>query len=237
MIVDLAQVPPFVTIALTGGLYGRIRLRSGEGVVCMWENLAGVLEGGIVRLEPLAPRHERGLFDAAGEARVWRWMSHDASESRETFHEWFEDALGRSEAGTEAAFATLDARTGEPVGSTRYLALRPEHRGLEIGWTWLASSRWGTGANVEAKLLMLEHAFERLGCLRVEFKTDARNERSRGALAALPARFEGVFRKHMLVRGGERRDSAYYSIIDDEWPEVKGNLRRRLDAFRGEEGR
>jgi RimJ/RimL family protein N-acetyltransferase len=123
------------------------------------------------------------------------------------------------------------------VGSTRYLTLRPEHRGLEIGWTWLASSRWGTGANVEAKLLMLEHAFERLGCLRVEFKTDRRNDRSRGALAALPARFEGVFRKHMLVRGGERRDSAYYSIVDDEWPEIEGNLRRRLDAVREKEAR
>ncbi len=203
----------------------------------MWDNLAGLLEGGIVRLEPLARRHERGLFEAAGEARVWRWMSHDASESCEAFHSWFEDALARSEAGTEAAFATIDPRTGEPMGSTRYLALRPEHRGLEIGWTWLAPSRWGTGANVEAKLLMLEHAFERLGCLRVEFKTDARNERSRGALAALPARFEGVFRKHMLVRGGERRDSAYYSVIDDEWPEVKGNLKRRLDDVRGEQAR
>jgi RimJ/RimL family protein N-acetyltransferase len=199
----------------------------------MWENLAGVMEGGTVRLEPLARRHEGGLFEAAGSEGIWRWMSHDASESRETFHDWFEDALARSEAGTEAAFATLDARSGEPVGSTRYLALRPEHRGLEIGWTWLAPSRWGTGANVEAKLLMLEHAFERLGCLRVEFKTDARNDRSRGALAALPARFEGVFRKHMLVRCGERRDSAYYSIIDDEWPEVGSNLRRRLDAVRG----
>ena len=91
----------------------------------------------------------------------------------------------------------------------------------------------GTGANVEAKLLMLEHAFERLGCLRVEFKTDRRNERSRNALAALPARFEGIFRKHMIVRGGERRDSAYYSIIDDEWPEVESNLRRRLGAIGG----
>lgn len=200
----------------------------------MWENLACVLEGRIVRLEPLARRHERGLFEAAGDEGIWRWMHYDA---REAFHEWLEDALARSEAGTEAAFATLDARSGEPVGSTRYLALRPEHRGLEIGWTWLAPSRWGTGANVEAKLLMLEHAFERLGCLRVEFKTDARNDRSRNALAALPARFEGIFRKHMLVRGGERRDSAYYSIIDDEWPEVKSNLRRRLDAARGREER
>ncbi len=203
----------------------------------MWKNLASVLEGKVVRLEPLAPLHERGLFEAAGDAMIWRWMPHDAGGSRETFHEWFEDALARSEAGVEAAFATLDARTGEPVGSTRFLALRPEHRGLEIGWTWLAPSCWGTGANVEAKLLMLKHAFERLGCLRVEFKTDSRNDRSRGALAALPARLEGVFRKHMLVRGGERRDSAYYSIVDDEWPEVKGNLRRRLDAICEEEAR
>ena len=199
----------------------------------MWKNLASVLEGEVVRLEPLARRHEGGLFEVARDERIWRWMPHEAGESRETFHGWLEDALALSEAGTEAAFATLDVRSGEPVGSTRYLALRPEHRGLEIGWTWLAPSRWGTGANVEAKLLMLEHAFERLGCLRVEFKTDARNERSRNALAALPARFEGIFRKHMIVRGGERRDSAYYSIVDDEWPEVESNLRRRLGAIGG----
>jgi RimJ/RimL family protein N-acetyltransferase len=164
-------------------------------------------------------------------------MHYDAGGSRERFHAWLEDALAASSAGTEAAFATVDAATGEPVGSTRYLALRPEHRGLEIGWTWLAPARWQTGANVEAKLLMLEHAFERLGCLRVEFKTDSRNERSRAALAALPAKFEGIFRKHMLVRGGERRDSAYYSIIDDEWSEVRENLRRRIDPIRKEETR
>jgi N-acetyltransferase len=200
----------------------------------MWENLASVLEGRVVRLEPLARRHERGLFEAAGDERIWRWMHYDASESPETFHAWLEDALAASEAGTEAAFATVDAENERPVGSTRYLALRPEHRVLEIGWTWLSPAYWQTGANVEAKLLMLEHAFEDLGCLRVEFKTDARNERSRAALAALPARFEGVFRKHMLVRGGERRDSAYYSIIDDEWPEVRENLGRRLDAIREE---
>jgi RimJ/RimL family protein N-acetyltransferase len=201
----------------------------------MWEDLASVMQGKVVRLEPLARRHETGLFEVARDGRIWRWMHYDAGESEQAFHGWFEDALALSAAGTEAAFTTLDASSGEPVGSTRYLALRPEHRGLEIGWTWLAPSRWGSGANVEAKLLMLEHAFERLGCLRVEFKTDARNDRSRAALAALPARFEGIFRKHMLVRGGERRDSAYYSVIDDEWPEVEANLRRRLGSSRGRE--
>ena len=203
----------------------------------MWKNLVSVLEGEIVRLEPLARRHEKELFEAALDERIWRWMPYDAGGSRERFQAWLEDALAASSAGTEAAFATLEAATGELVGSTRYLALRPEHRGLEIGWTWLAPAHWQTGANVEAKLLMLEHAFERLGCLRVEFKTDSRNERSRAALAALPAQFEGIFRKHMLVRGGERRDSAYYSIIDDEWPEVRGNLMRRIDAILKEETR
>jgi N-acetyltransferase len=203
----------------------------------MWKNLVSVLEGEIVRLEPLARRHEKELFEAALDERIWRWMPYDAGGSRERFQAWLEDALAASSAGTEAAFATVEAATGELVGSTRYLALRPEHRGLEIGWTWLAPAHWQTGANVEAKFLMLEHAFERLGCLRVEFKTDSRNERSRAALAALPAQFEGIFRKHMLVRGGERRDSAYYSIIDDEWPEVRKNLARRIDAIRKEEAR
>ena len=208
----------------------------------MWENLAVVLEGEIVRLEPLARRHERGLFEAAGDERIWRWMPFPDGDggyypavSRDSFRLWFDDALARSEAGTEGAFATLDASTGEPIGSTRFLALRPEHRGLEIGWTWLAPVRWRTGANVEAKLLMLGHAFGPLGCMRVELKTDRRNERSRKAMAALPARFEGVFRKHMLRPDGDVRDSAYYSIVDDEWPEVRENLGRRLGAIRGRE--
>ncbi len=201
----------------------------------MWENLARRLEGSLVVLEPLEPRHEQGLFEAAQDPRIWRYIPFDAgggtydpAETRESFQAWLGSALAESEAGNEAAFATLDARTGEPIGSTRYLALRPAHRGLEIGWTWLAPPFWRTGANVEAKLLMLEHAFERLHCMRVEFKTDARNEISRAALAALPARFEGIFRKHMIVRGDQYRDSAYYSIVDDEWPEVKENLRLRL---------
>ena len=201
----------------------------------MGENLTRVLEGETVRLEPLARRHEEGLFRAALDERIWRWMPGNPTESRETFRRWIDAAVGRSVAGTEAAFATLHARTDEPIGSTRFLALRPEHRGLEIGWTWLAPARWGTGANVEAKLLMLEHAFEELGCMRVEFKTDARNERSRRAIAALPAGFEGIFRKHMLLPDGGVRDSAYYSITDDGWPPAKANLQRRLAESLGEE--
>ena len=198
----------------------------------MWENLAVVLEGEVVRLEPLAMRHEEGLFEAARDEGIWRWLPQGAPGSREEFRAWMEEALARSEAGLDAAFATVDVGSGEPIGSTRYLALRPEHRGLEIGWTWLSPSAWGTGANVEAKLLMLGHAFEGLGCMRVEFKTDARNERSRKALEALPAKFEGVFRKHMLVRGDTVRDSAYYSIVDDGWPGVRENLGRRLNGKR-----
>jgi RimJ/RimL family protein N-acetyltransferase len=195
----------------------------------VWKDISTRLGGALVVLEPLAPGHEDDLFEAARDPKIWRWMPVNPSADRETFRSWLEAALEATEAGTEVAFATLDARTGEPVGSTRYLTLRPRDRGLEIGWTWLAPSRWRTGANVEAKLLMLEHAFERLGCIRVEFKTDARNERSREAISALPARFEGIFRKHMILPDGTTRDSAYYSITEDEWPEVRGNLQRRLD--------
>jgi RimJ/RimL family protein N-acetyltransferase len=195
----------------------------------MWEGLAARLEGQVVVLEPLAPEHEEGLY-AAGQDMDWSWMFLNAARDRNVFHRYFQAALANAASGEEVPFATLDAATGEPIGSTRYLALRPEHRGLEIGWTWMRRSHWSSGANVEAKLLQLEHAFERHGCMRVEFKTDARNERSRRALAALPAQFEGVFRKHMLVGEGRDRlrDSAYYAITDDDWPEVKANLLRRL---------
>jgi N-acetyltransferase len=186
------------------------------------------LEGELVRLEPLAPEHEDGLWEASRDERTWTWLSVFQPATREEMHVYVADALANRAAGTELPLVTIRREDDRVVGSTRYLALHPEHRTVEIGWTWLAPEAWGTGINVEAKLLMLEHAFERLGCLRVELKTDARNERSRGAMAALPAQFEGVHRKAMLVRGGKRRDSAWYSVIDDEWPDVRANLLRRL---------
>ncbi len=195
----------------------------------MWDQLTTRLEGQIVVLEPLEARHEDDLFAAAQHPEIWKWLA-PIGESREYFSAWFAASLAESQAGREGVFATIDRASGRGIGSTRYLNLREEHHGLEIGWTWLTPSRWRTGANVEAKLLMLEHAFGALGCMRVELKTDARNERSRAAMAALPARFEGIFRKHMLMPGVGVRDSAYYSVIDDDWPEVRANLERRLAA-------
>jgi RimJ/RimL family protein N-acetyltransferase len=189
---------------------------------------ATTLEGELVRLEPLARAHEDDLWEASRDPAAWRWLSIVQPQTKAELHAWLEAAL----AGDDLAFATVLRTSGRAVGSTRFLAWRPEHRCVEIGWTWLAPSAWGTGANVEAKLLQLEHAFERLGCRRVELKTDALNERSRAALAALPAQFEGIHRKHMLVRGGENRDSAWYSVLDDEWPQVRENLVRRLRSRR-----
>jgi RimJ/RimL family protein N-acetyltransferase len=188
-----------------------------------------LLEGTIVRLEPLAPRHAAALFEASRDPRLWRWLPILRPQTREQWDDWMTSALEQTEKGLELAFATVSQETGLAIGSTRFLALRPQHRSLEIGWTWIAPQAWGTGANTEAKLLQLEHAFDVLGCRRVEFKTDALNERANPALASLPARFEGIHRKHMLVREGENRDSAWYSIVDDEWPAVRDALRARLD--------
>ncbi len=189
----------------------------------MFECLAVRLDGAIVALEPLGPQHVEGLRAAADDERIWRWMV-----TRDV-QAWIADAL--RESGDRQPFAVL--QEGSVVGSTSYMSLAPEHRRLEIGNTWMNPSTWGTGANVEAKYLLLRHAFEELGCLRVEFKTDALNERAREALAALPAEFEGIHRRHMLVRGGERRDSAWYAVIYDDWPAVREALEGRLSRKAG----
>ena len=187
-----------------------------------------VLEGRIVRLEPLGPEHEEGLWEASRDPRTWQWLSIRQPQTRGEWHAFVELALAARESGAELPLVTLCHEA--VVGSTRFLALRPEHRSVEIGWTWLHPSAWSTGANLEAKLLQLTHAFETWGCRRVELKTDAQNERSRRALEALGATFEGVHRKHMLVRGGENRDSAWYAVTDDDWPAVQETLHRRLES-------
>jgi RimJ/RimL family protein N-acetyltransferase len=195
----------------------------------VWERIAERLTGRIVALEPLEQRHAEGLRKAATDERAWEFMvTRDVDE-------WIEGSFDDMRAGVRVPYVVL--RAGEVIGSTSYLSLAPEHLRLEIGATWNAPAAWGSGANTDAKYLLLRHAFEALGCRRVEFKTEARNARARAALAALPAEFEGTHRKHMLVRGGERRDSAWYAVIDDDWPEVKAALERRIDrAVRGMSG-
>ena len=180
-------------------------------------------------VEPLASAHEDGLLAAGQDQEVWRYLTAfpDAWESPARFRRWMQEALAAAEQGTEGVWAILERSSGAPIGSTRYLALRPEHHGLEIGWTWIGKRWWRTGANVETKLLLLGHAFDVLGCERVELKTDARNARSRAAMEALPAQFEGIHRRHMRTADGWR-DTAWYSVIAPEWPDVRAALRRRL---------
>ena len=187
-----------------------------------------VLEGRVVRLEPLSAEHEEGLWEASRDPRTWRWLSIvQPADARGVARV---RGAGAGGGGCRNRDPPSDKCHKGIVGSTRFLALRPEHRSVEIGWTWLHPSAWGTGVNVEAKLLQLAHAFDAWGCRRVELKTDALNERSRGALEALGATFEGVHRKHMLVRDGENRDSAWYSVTDDDWPTVRVRLEERLAA-------
>jgi RimJ/RimL family protein N-acetyltransferase len=137
---------------------------------------------------------------------------------------WLETALANAVAGIERPFATVDRATGRAIGSSRFLSIVPEHRRLEIGWTWVGTAWQRTGANREAKLLQLTHAFETLDAQRVEFKTHSRNERSRNALAGIGATFEGVFRNHMIMPDGSVRHSAYFSVTSEEWPAVKDRL-------------
>jgi N-acetyltransferase len=179
----------------------------------------GPLAGQLVSVEPLEEGHREGLREAAAEdPAIFRFMAFDGD-----FDGWFDGGL---EAPAGAAFAVV--RDGHELGSTRYLNYEPAHRRVEIGWTWLRPSAWNSGANVETKMLLLEHAFERCGLQRVEFKTDARNGRTRGALLALGAQFEGIARKHMMLPTGPR-DSAWYAVTEDDWPEVKARLLWRLE--------
>lgn len=185
------------------------------------------LEGHVVRLEPLARSHLEGLVETCADPAVWTYMPLDGS-SPEGLARIVELALAAQAAGAELPFTTVERASGRLVGGTRYLAIdRTNHR-LEIGYTFIARPWQRTAVNTEAKLLMLEHAFERLRANRVEFKTDSLNEPSRAAILRLGARFEGVFRNHLITRFGRLRHSAYYSIIVEEWPVVRRTLEERL---------
>ena len=191
------------------------------------------LEGEQVRLEPLSlDDHLEGLQRAGDDPDVFRWFTRDHA-SPAAMRRFVESALADRAAGTALPFATVLRSTGEVVGSTRFGAIAPEHRRVEIGWTWLAPAHQGTGANTEAKYLQLRHVFETWECARVELKTDARNARSRRAIERLGATREGVLRKHMQTHRGDR-DTVYYGIIDEEWPAVRAGLEARLARGRGD---
>jgi RimJ/RimL family protein N-acetyltransferase len=183
--------------------------------------------GELVTLEPLTAAHADALFSVARHEEIWAWWPFNPALDQETFTTWVKNAI---EATRSFHFATFDSRTGAPLGSTSFCTPRPDDRGIEIGWTWLTPSAWGSGANTEAKLLGLRHAFEVLDCIRVEFETDEQNVRSRRALEALPAQFEGVWRDWRIVDGGQRRSSAYYSILDSEWPHARARLSERVQT-------
>jgi len=198
----------------------------------VFDALASPLAGSLVTLELLERRHADELRAAAADPRVSQWLPVPLHEPQ-WLDWWLADGLAALAERREVAFATVRRADGVAIGSTRFLELRERDRSVEIGWTWLAPQAWGTGANVEAKLLMLGRAFDAAGCIRVELKTDARNERARAAMAALPAHFEGVHRQHRVLLDGSYRDSAWYSVLDREWPGVRANLERRLAALTG----
>ncbi len=182
------------------------------------------LTGTVVRLEPLAPEHAEDLYAAAQDPRIGRYLPSDPSGSLEAMREWIAVPLHSPDKGAQCSFAIMEKETGRAVGSTRYLNILPVDRALEIGGTWLTTRVQRTAVNTECKYLLLRHAFEDLGAIRVQLKTDSRNDISQRAIERLGAVREGVLRKHMLVQNGYIRDSVMYSILDSEWPVVKARL-------------
>jgi RimJ/RimL family protein N-acetyltransferase len=184
------------------------------------------LEGTLVRLEPLTMDHAAALT-ALLEPEIFEFFN-EVMHTRQDVEAFITQALEAAGRGVERPFVILERETGTPVGSTRFMEIQPRHRTLEIGGTWLARRVWRSRVNTECKYLLLRHAFETLGVMRVQLKTNRRNLRSRAAIERIGARFEGILRHHVLIRDGQVRDSAYYSILDTEWPEAKARLEEKL---------
>ena len=179
------------------------------------------LVGRVIRLEPLSREHVPDLALAGQDQAIWEFMLYGEMRGVVAMAAWVDMLLEYQRRGTDLPFAVLHQETGRAIGATRYMDIRPQHRGLEIGGTWYTPQFQRTPVNTEAKYLLLEHAFERLGCIRVQFKTDSRNLRSQRAIERIGAQKEGVLRKHLITPAGVERDSVYYSILNDEWPAVK----------------
>jgi N-acetyltransferase len=190
---------------------------------------AVTLTGSVVRLEPLGFEHVEALARVGLEPELWRWQP-AAIETVDDMRRYVAIALEQRRGGVSEPFVIVDRSSGQVIGSTRYMDIRPEHRRLEIGYTWLGVAWQRTGANSEAKRLLLTHAFETLGAIRVVFKTETNNAQSRTAIARLGAVQEGIFRQHLIADSGRRRDMVYFAILDSEWPAVKAALLERVKA-------
>ena len=188
-----------------------------------------VLVGQHVRLEPLEEDHLAGLAAVGLDPELWRWIPTPVR-TVEEMAAYIATALREQAQGVSLPFVLLEPRTERPIGSTRYGNVDRTNRRVEIGWTWVARAWQRTAVNTEAKYLLLKHAFETLGCIRVELKTDSLNERSRAAILRIGAREEGTFRNHMITASGRIRHTVYFSIVDSEWTGVKARLERRLDS-------
>ncbi|HEY0005471.1 MAG TPA: GNAT family protein [Pyrinomonadaceae bacterium] len=186
-----------------------------------------ILEGQHVRLEPLSLDHHTQLCEVGLDQQLWRWTTTFIA-TPEDMRAYIETALKEQADGISLPFATIEKDSGRVVGSTRFANIDRQHRRAEIGWTWIAPAWQRTSINTEAKYLMLRHAFEGWGCIRVELKANSLNERSRAAILRIGAKEEGTLRNHMIGHDGRLRHSVYFSIIDSEWPTVKANLEEKL---------
>ena len=186
------------------------------------------LRGRYVTLEPLAPHHAPDIFEVMQDEEVCRYLFWAPPRRIEETHALIREAQELMARRQSVVFAQVWNQTGEAIGSTRLLDVRPVDRQVEIGSTFLARAYWGTPANAESKYLFLTYCFETLDCVRVALKTDGRNVRSQSAIARLGAVREGTLRKHMNIKG-YHRDTVYFSILAEEWPAVKEDLRARIE--------
>src|SRR5512134_3105113 len=182
------------------------------------------IQGKYVRLEPMTEGHVAGLAEIGVGQPFWHFMVYGNINTVEDMHNWVLDILSRAEKGTDLPFVAIHLASGRVAGATRYLNIMPTDRGLDIGGTWYGTEFQRTAVNTECKYLLMQHAFEMLGCIRVQLKTDSRNERSQKAIERLGAVKEGVLRNHMILPDGRYRHSVFYSILDTEWPAVKSRL-------------
>ena len=188
------------------------------------------LQGAHVRLEPLDLKHRLPLFQAAQSQEIWSWML-SSLRDQEQFNNWLSKSLEDQQAGCTYRFAVIDARTHQVLGSTSYLNVDETHHGVEIGSTWYSPSAWGTAINPEAKLLLMRHAFEDWGAIRVEYRTDHHNAHSQAAIKKLGATYEGTLRNHRIRPDGTIRNTLVFSITQDEWPDIQRRLQARVDAI------